>query len=115
MLKDILPFLELNGQFGKLTDRSKETPVPELVEGPLSKPHIYTVAYASGSERSVLIPCNSVLIRGKCLFFLAHPSLTHPALKDMLLFFLNLAFTKVYGNAHDELACLVLRIFSQNW
>ena len=30
MLKDILPFLELNGQFGKLTDRSKGTPAHEL-------------------------------------------------------------------------------------
>ena len=30
-----------------------ETPVPELVEGALPKPYIYTVAYASGSERCV--------------------------------------------------------------
>jgi hypothetical protein len=43
----------------------------------------------------------SVLIRGKCLFLI--PSLTHPALKDMLLLFSrNLAFIKVYDNAHDE-------------
>ncbi len=56
MLKDILPFLELNGQFDKLTDRTEGTPVPEPVEGPLSKPHIYTVAYASGSERCVFLP-----------------------------------------------------------
>jgi hypothetical protein len=33
MLKDILPFLELKGQFDKLTDRGKNTPVPELAEG----------------------------------------------------------------------------------
>jgi hypothetical protein len=56
MLIDILPFLELNGQFGKLTYRTEGTPVPEPVEGPLSKPHIYTVAYASGSESSVFLP-----------------------------------------------------------
>ena len=31
-------------------------PVSELVEGALTKPHIYTVAHASGSERSVLFP-----------------------------------------------------------
>ena len=43
MLKDILPFLELNGQFdgfgwltaGKLTDRIEGTPVPDPVEGAL--------------------------------------------------------------------------------
>ena len=44
---------DLNGQFGKLNDR-KEIPVPELVEGALTKPYIYTVAHASGSESSVL-------------------------------------------------------------
>jgi hypothetical protein len=33
MFKDILPFLELNGQFDKLTDRTEGTPVPELAEG----------------------------------------------------------------------------------
>jgi|GEM_PF-1634512 len=80
MVKDILPFLELNGQFdgfgwltaGKLTDRIEGTPVPEPVEGALPKQFIYTVAHASGSESSVLfpwlffcfLPCNSVLIRG---------------------------------------------------
>ena len=65
MLKDILPFLELNGQFGKLTDRTEGTPVPEPVEGALSKLYIYTVAYASGSERWVpfrVFPCFSVAI-----------------------------------------------------
>ena len=59
MLKDILPFPELNSQFGKLTDRT---------EGALSKSYIYTVADASGSELCVfllwlffcLFPCNSV-------------------------------------------------------
>jgi len=64
MLKDILPFLELNGQFGKLTDRTEGTPVPEPVEGALSKLYIYTVAYASGSERWVSFLCNSVFVRG---------------------------------------------------
>jgi len=61
------------GQFDKLTDRSEGTLVPELAEGALPKPYIYTVAYASGSVRSVLIPWQilllilgliSVLIRG---------------------------------------------------
>jgi len=33
MLKYILPFLELIGQFGKLTDRTVGTPVPEPAEG----------------------------------------------------------------------------------
>ena len=33
MLKDILPLLELNGQFDKLTDRTEGTLVPELAEG----------------------------------------------------------------------------------
>jgi hypothetical protein len=33
MFKGILLFLELNSQFGKLTDRTEGTPVPELVEG----------------------------------------------------------------------------------
>ena len=55
-LNEIIPFSEFNGQFdgfgwltaGKLTDRT---------EGALTKPHIYTVAHASGSERSVLFPC----------------------------------------------------------
>ena len=47
------PVPELNGQFDKLTDRSKGTPVPEPVEGALTKPHIFTVAHASGSERCV--------------------------------------------------------------
>ena len=56
MLKDILPFLELNGQFGKLTDRTEGAPVPEPVEGALTKPYILTVAHASGSESSVLFP-----------------------------------------------------------
>jgi hypothetical protein len=37
MFKDILPFLELNGQFDKLTDRTEGTPVPELAEGGLSQ------------------------------------------------------------------------------
>ena len=39
------------GQFGKPTDRTEGTPVPELAEGPLSKQYIYTVAHASGSEK----------------------------------------------------------------
>jgi len=30
MFKYILPFLELNGQFGRLTDRTEGTPVPEF-------------------------------------------------------------------------------------
>ena len=60
-----IPVPELNSQFDKLTDRSKGAPVPEPVEGALPKPYIYTVAYASGSECSVLFPCFSVLIRGK--------------------------------------------------
>ena|GEM_PF-5523888 len=33
MFKGILPFLELNSQFGKLTDRIERTPVPEIAEG----------------------------------------------------------------------------------
>jgi hypothetical protein len=37
MLKDILPFPELNSQFGKLTDRTEGAPVPEPAEGALSK------------------------------------------------------------------------------
>ena len=44
------------GQFGKLTDRTEGTPVPEPAEGALPKQYIYTVAYASGSERCVLFP-----------------------------------------------------------
>ena len=68
MLKDILPFPELNSQFGKLTDRTEGAPVPEPAEGALSKSYIYTVAKASGSELCVfllwlffcLFPCNSV-------------------------------------------------------
>ena len=48
------------GQFGKLTDRT-ETQVPELVEGALTKPQIYTVAHASGSERSVLFSVANLL------------------------------------------------------
>jgi len=47
---------EFNGPFDKLTDRGKNTPVPELAEGALSKSYIYTVANASGSERCVLFP-----------------------------------------------------------
>ena len=46
------PFWSLD----KLTDSSKGAPAPEPVEGPLYKPHIYTVAYVSGSESSVLFP-----------------------------------------------------------
>jgi len=56
-MKDILPFLEFNGQFDKLTDRTEGTPVPELAEGALYKQYIYTVAHASGSESSVFFPC----------------------------------------------------------
>ena len=37
MLKDILPFPELNSQFGKFTDRTEGAPVPEPAEGALSK------------------------------------------------------------------------------
>ena len=51
------PVSELNGQFDKLTDRTEGTPVPELAEGAVPKQYIYTVAHASGSESSVLIPC----------------------------------------------------------
>ena len=58
------PAYELNGQFGKLTDRTEGAPVPKPVEGGLPKQYIYTVAHASGSESSVLFPC---LIF--CLFF----------------------------------------------
>ena len=53
------PAPDIYGQFGKLTDR-KEIPVPELAEGALTKPYIYSVAHASSSERYVLIPCSSV-------------------------------------------------------
>ena len=71
------PVSELNGQFDKLTDRTEETLVPELAEGAVPKQYIYTVAHASGSESSVLIPClcfclfpwNSVLIRGNASSF----------------------------------------------
>ena len=51
-----------NGQFDKLTDRSKGTPVPELVEGALSKSYIYTVAHASGSELCVLYSVAMLLL-----------------------------------------------------
>ena len=44
MLKDILPFLQLNGQFGKLTDRTEGTAVPEPVEGALTA--LVNFAYA---------------------------------------------------------------------
>jgi hypothetical protein len=44
------------GQFGRLTDRT-ETLVPEPAEGALPKQYIYTVAYASGSERYFFLPC----------------------------------------------------------
>jgi hypothetical protein len=57
-----LSFPKLNGQFGKLTDRIERIPVPELAEGALPKPYIYTVAYASGSERCVLIPSLILLL-----------------------------------------------------
>ena len=106
------PVPELKGQFdgfgwltaGKLTDRTEGSPVPEPVEGALTKPHIYTVAYASGSERSVLFPwlflllpsvslllsfpCFSVLIRGKCfcLFFLPWLRFCYFCLLNMGLF-----------------------------
>ena len=72
-----------------------------------------SVAYSASAYFRVF-PCNSVFVRGKCLFLI--PSLTHPALKDMLLLFsLNLTLIEAYDNAHDELAYLALRIFSQNW
>ena len=38
-----------------------------------SPPQERTVAHASGSECSVLFPCNSVLIRGKCLCLFLFP------------------------------------------
>jgi len=56
---------EFNGQFGKLTDRTEGTPVPEPVEGALPKQYFYTVAHASGSERYVFFPS---LIFCFCLF-----------------------------------------------
>ena len=87
MLKDILPFPELNSQFGKFTDRTEGAPVPEPAEGALSKSYIYTVAKASGSELCVfllwlffcLFPCNSVFVRGKCfcLFLFLWLSCSH--------------------------------------
>ena len=76
------PGPEFNGQFDKLTDRTEGTPGPEFAEGALSKPYIYTVAHASGSERCAFIPwlmlllilhsvslllsfpCNSVFVHG---------------------------------------------------
>jgi len=42
--------------------RSMRTPVPELVEGALTKPYIYYVTYASGSESSVLFPWLMLLL-----------------------------------------------------
>ena len=45
-----------NGPFGKLTDRTEGTPVPEFAEGAHPKQYIYTVAHASGSERCVFLP-----------------------------------------------------------
>ena len=70
MLKDILPFLELKGQFDKLTDRT-ETRSLSLPKGPfpnrifipsLTHPALKDVfsfrGYASASFRE--IPCSSV-------------------------------------------------------
>ena len=51
-----------NDQFDKLTDRSEGTPVPEPVEGALTKPFILTVAHASGSERGVLFSWQMLLL-----------------------------------------------------
>ena len=51
----------------------KDFPVPEPVEGPLSKPHIYTVAYASGSESSVLFSWLMLLLILPSVFFRVIP------------------------------------------
>ena len=114
MLKDILPFLELNGQFDKLTDRTEGTQVPELAEGALPKQYIYTVAHASGSERYVffpllifcfclfLFPCNSVLIRGKCFCFLSVKFRVNPWLM-LLLGLLSVARLRLYYTTPNPL------------
>jgi hypothetical protein len=52
----------------------KDSPVPELVEGALTKPQIYTVAHASGSERSVLFPWLFLLLLFRVLLLLILPS-----------------------------------------
>ena len=62
MLKDILPFLELNGQFGKLTDHTGEEPRSlSLPKEPLlfNLPCLFLVLFS----------CISVLIRGKAYAF----------------------------------------------
>jgi hypothetical protein len=38
---------------GQMQAYRKDFPVPELAEGALSEPHIYSVAHASGSEKCV--------------------------------------------------------------
>ena len=76
------PGLSYFAPSGQMQAYRKDSPVPELVEGALTKPQIYTVAHASGSERSVLFPwlfllllfrvsasVFSVLIRGKFFCF----------------------------------------------
>ena len=52
----------------------KDSQVPELVEGALTKPQIYTVAHASGSERSVLFPWLFLLLLFRVLLLLILPS-----------------------------------------
>ena len=80
----------LNGKFdgfgwltaGKLTDRSKGTPVPEPAEGALSKSYIYTVAHASGYESSVLFPWQMLMLL-----------LSSVAILPLLLSLLSVAFS----------------------
>ena len=79
-------FPEFNGQFGKLTDRTEGTPVPEPVEGALPKQYIYTVAHASGFESSVLFPWLILLLVLLSVFFRVRP---------WLIFLLLLGFPSV--------------------
>jgi hypothetical protein len=62
-----------NGQFDKLTDRTEGAQAPELAEGALTKPYIYTVAHASGSESSVLFPWLMLLLVLPSVFFRVRP------------------------------------------
>ena len=56
------PGLSYFAPSGQMQAYRKDSPVPELVEGALTKPQIYTVAHASGSESSVFLPCLMLLL-----------------------------------------------------
>jgi hypothetical protein len=65
------PGLSYFAPSGQMQAYRKDSQVPELVEGALTKPQIYTVAHASGSERSVLFPWLFLLLlfRGSASVF----------------------------------------------